>query len=134
MSDNIERHERAQKMYRAYMGRDYKMTITPHDPASIKDISQLTVDRCYGDSWSKTRLDMKTKSLITISMLVAVGIEPELKTHIRAAHHQGVTKDEMVEWLVHVNSYLGTPRSVVALRIARQVWQEMAEAPSASAA
>ncbi len=125
--DSDERHERAKKAYKQYMGRDYRMASTPYDPPSIKEISQLTVDRCYGDSWSKTRLDMKTKSLITLSMLIGLGNLHELKTHLTAAHHQGVSKDEIVEWLVHVNSYLGTPRSVEALRVARQVWKEMAE-------
>ena len=126
MSD-AQRHKRAMKAYKQYGGKPYNLKSFPYDPPSIKDISLLGVDRCYGESWNRKGLDMKTKSLITISMLATLGIEPELRTHIKAAHRQGVTKDQMVDWLIHVNSYIGTPRAVAALRIARQVWAEMAE-------
>ena len=44
-----------------------------------------------------------------------------------AFDRQGVTKDQMVDWLIHVNSYIGTPRAVAALRVAREVWTEMGE-------
>jgi 4-carboxymuconolactone decarboxylase len=120
------RHKRAMKAYKQYGGKKYVLKSTPHDPRSINDIALLGVDRCYGDSWNRKGLDMKTKALITISMLATLGIEPELKTHIRHAHHQGVTKDQLVDWLIHVNSYIGTPRAVAALRVAREVWAEMA--------
>lgn len=121
------RHKRAMKAYKQYGGKDYVLKSTPDDPGSINDIALLGVDRCYGESWNRKGLDMKTKALITISMLATLGIEPELKTHIRHAHHQGVTKDQMVDWLIHVSSYIGTPRAVAALRIAREVWAEMAK-------
>ena len=121
------RHKRAMKAYKQYGGKDYVLKSTPDDPGSINDIALLGVDRCYGESWNRKGLDMKTKALITISMLATLGIEPELKTHIRHAHQQGVTKDQMVDWLIHVNSYIGTPRAVAALRIAREVWAEMAK-------
>ena len=121
------RHKRAMKAYKQYGGKDYVLKSTPDDPGSINDIALLGVDRCYGESWNRKGLDMKTKALITISMLATLGIEPELKTHIRHAHHQGVTKDQMVDWLIHVNSYIGTPRAVAALRVAREVWAEMAK-------
>ena len=121
------RHKRAMKAYKQYGGKEYVLKTSPHDPPSIRDISLLGVDRCYGESWNRKGLDMKTKALITISMLATLGIEPELKTHIRHAHHQGVTKDQMVDWLIHVNSYIGTPRAVAALRVAREVWTEMGQ-------
>lgn len=128
MSYDSERHDLAMRTYKQYMGREHQLKSLPYDPPNITEISLLGVDRCYGESWSKSRLDMKTKSLITITALVSLANQQELKTHIRAAHHRGVTKEELVEWLVHVNSYLGTPCSVSALRIAREVWKEMAEA------
>lgn len=127
MSTDSERRELALRTYKKYMGREHRLKSSPYDPPNITDISHLVTERCYGDSWSKTAIDMKTKSLVTMTMLVSLGNEEELKIHIAAAHHQGVTKEQIVEWLVHVNSYLGTPKSVWALRVAREVWRMMAE-------
>jgi 4-carboxymuconolactone decarboxylase len=132
MSYDTERYDLAKKTYEQYMGREYKLTSSPYDPPNITEITMLGVGRCYGESFSKTRLDMKTKSLITITAIVSQANPVELKTHMRAAHHQGVTKEELVEWLVHINSYMGAPTHVYALRIAREVWKEMAEQERAS--
>ncbi|NBR88183.1 MAG: hypothetical protein EBT61_22315, partial [Verrucomicrobia bacterium] len=106
---------------------DYVAKSSPHDPAVMKDLVFLGMDRTYGDSWARPGLDMRTKSFICMTLTAALGCEDQLRSHIVAAHHTGITKDEMVEWLIHLNGYMGTPMTNVALKNVRAVWKDMAE-------
>ena len=128
MSDLNHNYEEGLKAYRKQRGTDYVLKRFPYDPSSVEDIAKLSITRCYGDVWSRPGLDLRTRALITISFLICLGADEQLKNHLHGAHKAGVTKDEIVEWLLHVNSYIGTPKGVMALKIAREVWKEMAEA------
>ena len=70
----------------------------------MKDLVFLGMDRTYGDSWGRPGLDMRTKSFICMTLTAALGCEDQLRSHIVAAHHTGITKDEMVEWLIHLTT------------------------------
>jgi 4-carboxymuconolactone decarboxylase len=123
-------HEAALKAYKQHTGRDYVYKSGPHDPPSIKDLAGLGLDRTYGDSWGRPGLDMRTKSFICMTLTAALGCDDQLKSHVAAAHNTGITKDEVVEWLIHLNGYLGTPRTNVALKAVREVWKTMADKPA----
>ena len=124
------RHRRALESFKEHTGKDYEFRLSPSDPPSITDIASLGLDRTYGESWCRPGLDLKTKSLITMTVVATLGCDDYLHNHIVAAHNVGVTKDEVVDWLIHLNGYLGTPRTNVALRVAREVWTKMANAPA----
>ena len=126
--DETEIHERAMAAYRAHTGRDHAPAGSPYDPPSMQDLNRLTVDGTYGASWCRPGLDMRTKSFISLTITASLGTGDQFKAHIRAAHHIGITKDEIVEFLIHLNGYLGTPRTSSARGWAREVWKEMAEA------
>jgi 4-carboxymuconolactone decarboxylase len=133
MSEDAQRHLRALKAYKEHTGKEYVPKSSPHDPASMKDFTFMGLDRTYGDSWCRPGLDLRTKSFICMTLTAALGCDDQLRSHITAAHASGVTKDEIVDWLIHMNGYAGTPRANVALKIAREVWKDMAE-PKAPAA
>ena len=61
-----------------------------------------------------------------MTLTAALGCEDQLKSHVIAAHNTGISKEEVVEWLIHLNGYLGTPRTNVALKCVREVWAAMA--------
>ena len=126
MINDTTTHETALKAYKQHTGRDYVAKRSPNDPASMKDFVALGLDRTYGDSWSRPGLDMRTKSFICMTLTAALGCDDQLKSHVIAAHHTGISKDEVVEWLIHLNGYLGTPRTNVALKAVREVWSAMA--------
>ena len=73
-------------------------------------------------------LDYKTRSMITIAMLVAMGRTDELKLHVRATANTGVTKDEMREILMHAAIYAGVPAAFSAFQVAAQAYGEMEQA------
>lgn len=75
----------------------------------------------WGDVWQRDGLDRKTRSLITVAMLTALGKQHELKGHVRGALNNGATVQEIQEVLLHAAVYCGVPASVEAFRTAAEV-------------
>jgi 4-carboxymuconolactone decarboxylase len=80
---------------------------------------------CFGETWTRTRLPRKTRSMITLGILVAQGRPHELKVHVRGAIANGVSKEEIQEILLHAMVYSGIPRGVEAFRAAEEVLRDM---------
>ncbi len=74
-----------------------------------------------GDVWQREGLDRKTRSLITVAMLTALGKQHELKGHVRGALNNGATVAEIQEVLLHAAVYCGIPTAVEAFRTAAEV-------------
>ena len=75
----------------------------------------------WGDTWQRGVLDLKTRSLITVAMLTALGKSHELKGHVRGALNNGATKEELQEVLLHAAIYCGVPTAVEGFRAAAEV-------------
>lgn len=75
----------------------------------------------WGDVWQREGLDRKTRSLVTVAMLTALGKQHELKGHLRGALNNGATVEELQEVLLHAAVYCGVPTSVEAFRTAAEV-------------
>ncbi|MBS3910483.1 MAG: 4-carboxymuconolactone decarboxylase [Hydrogenophaga sp.] len=75
----------------------------------------------WGDVWQRDGLDRKTRSLVTVAMLTALGKQHELKGHVRGALNNGATVQEIQEVLLHAAVYCGIPTSVEAFRTAAEV-------------
>jgi 4-carboxymuconolactone decarboxylase len=75
----------------------------------------------WGDVWQRPGLDLKTRSLITVAMLTALGKQNELKGHVRGALNNGATPAEIQEVLLHATVYCGVPAAVEAFRSANEV-------------
>ena len=77
--------------------------------------------KAWGDVWQRPGLELKTRSMITVAMLIAMGKQHELKGHVRGALNNGVTPAELQEVLLHAAVYCGVPSAVEALRTAAEV-------------
>ena len=75
----------------------------------------------WGDVWQREGLDLKTRSLITVAMLIALGKQHELKGHVRGALNNGASVAEIQEVLLHASVYCGVPAAVEAYRSAAEV-------------
>jgi len=75
----------------------------------------------WGDVWQRPGLDRKTRSLITVAMLTALGKQHELRGHVRGALNNGASVEEIQEVLLHAAVYCGVPASVEAFRTAAEV-------------
>jgi len=95
---------------------------------AARDFARLAVEHCYGDAWSRGgKLDAKTRSLITISVLTLLGSLDELKLHVQGALNLGHEPDDIMELFIQLLPYIGTPLCVQGVRVASQVFQERAK-------
>jgi 4-carboxymuconolactone decarboxylase len=79
----------------------------------------LITEMAWGAVWARPDLDRRTRSLVTIAILAALGRADELALHIRATENTGVTHSEIAEALLHVAIYAGVPAANSAFAIAK---------------
>jgi 4-carboxymuconolactone decarboxylase len=89
-----------------------------------REFSDLLNTYCWNDIWNRPGLDRKTRSMLNLAMLSALGKEHELKLHVNGALNNGLTKDQIKEVLLQVAIYCGVPAAVVSFRCAREVFKE----------
>ena len=89
-----------------------------------KRFQEFITESAWGTLWSNEKLSKRDRSLITISLLAALGHDEELEMHFNASKKTGVTVDEISEALMHVAVYAGVPASNNALKILKRVFKE----------
>ncbi|ABD54509.1 carboxymuconolactone decarboxylase family protein [Jannaschia sp. CCS1] len=82
---------------------------------------------CWGFGWGDDAIDAKTRSMMNLTMLGALGRMSEWKTHCRGALTNGVTKDELRAIIHAVGIYCGVPMALECFRVARRVLEEAGE-------
>lgn len=103
------------------MGEDYVERAFANADEFTMPLQDFITRNAWGTVWCRGGLDMKTRSLITVSMLTALGRAHELKGHLRGALNNGATPEELREVLLHAAVYCGAPLAVDAFRIAQEV-------------
>jgi 4-carboxymuconolactone decarboxylase len=78
----------------------------------------------WGDVWTRPGLDRRTRSIVTLTALTALGAENEIPMHVRAALRHGLTAAEISEVLLHAAVYTGLPRANAAFALAQQTLRE----------
>ena len=95
---------------------------------SLKDVvpqlSELTTDLLFGKIWERPGLSKRDRSLITVASLTALYRTEQLRSHVRRALDNGVTKDEISEIITHMAFYSGWPTAVNAAQVAKEVFAE----------
>jgi 4-carboxymuconolactone decarboxylase len=103
------------------MGEDFVARALGNATEFTQPIQEHITAKAWGDVWQRPGLDLKTRSLITVAMLTALGKQHELKGHLRGALNNGVTPAELQEVLLHAAVYCGVPTAVDAFRTAAEV-------------
>jgi 4-carboxymuconolactone decarboxylase len=106
---------------REVMGDDFVDRAFGNATPFTQPIQEYITRNAWGDVWQRPGLDRKTRSLITVSMLIALGKQHELKGHVRGALNNGATAEEIQEVLLHASIYCGLPTAVEAFRTAAEV-------------
>ena len=94
---------------------------TPFDA----DFQRFITETAWGSVWARPGLDHRTRHLVTLAMLAALGKEHELAMHIRATQNTGVTQEELKEVFMQVAVYAGVPAANTAFSIAKSVYAEI---------
>ena len=88
------------------------------------DMRDLTARYCFGDVWARPGLDRRTRSMLVLAMLAALGKGAEIKMHAVGAINNGCTVDEIKEVLLQAAIYAGIPAGVEAFKYAEQALRE----------
>jgi 4-carboxymuconolactone decarboxylase len=81
---------------------------------------RITTEWCWGYAWTRPGLDHKTRSMLNLAMLTALGKPMELKLHVKGALANGLTVDEIKEILLHATVYCGIPAGLDAFKAAHE--------------
>jgi len=119
--DDDERRAQGMGIRRAVLGDEHVDRAVASTTATTADFQDLITRYAWGEIWARPGLDRRTRSCITIAMLVALHHEHELAMHVRAAARNGVTPDEIREVLLQTAIYAGVPAANRAFAIAQEV-------------
>lgn len=106
---------------REVLGADYVDAGLAEADDFMMAFQRLTTEWCWGYAWSRPGLDRRTRSLLNLAMLTALGRPDELRLHVRGALNNGVTATEIREVLVHASVYCGIPAGLDAFKAAHAV-------------
>ena len=87
----------------------------------MEKLQEIVTRYCFGDIWQRDGLDQRSRSMVTLGMLVALGREHETKIHLQGALANGVTADEIREIMLHSFLYCGIPAAASGLKAAEEV-------------
>jgi 4-carboxymuconolactone decarboxylase len=119
--------EKGMKVRRAVLGDAHVDRAEANKTPFDADFQRFITETAWGSVWARPGLDHRTRHLVTLAMLAALGKEHELAMHIRATQNTGVTQEELKEVFMQVAIYAGVPSANTAFSIAKRVYAEMNE-------
>ena len=123
--DTVERKDRGIKLL-------YQMLGSPAEGEKMRkvwrgvspDFEEYALEFLSGEIWSRPQLDLRTKSLVTIAALAALGRTLGLELNIRMALNNGASEGDVIETLLHIAPYAGFPAAWEGLAMADKVFQD----------
>ena len=119
MSD--DRYQAGMKVRRAVLGDAHVDRAEANQTSFDADFQRFITEMAWGSVWTRSGIERKTRSLLTIAILAALGRADELALHLRSTRNTGVTPEEVKEALLQVAVYAGVPAANSAFAIAKQV-------------
>jgi 4-carboxymuconolactone decarboxylase len=124
-SKKSERHSQGMETRRSVLGSAHvdraEAAKTPFD-APFQD---LITEAAWGHVWSRQTITKRERSMITLALLAGLGNFDEVAMHTRATVNTGASRDDIMEAMLHVAIYAGVPRANHAIKIIKQVFEEM---------
>ena len=118
---SIEDQQAGEKIRRQVMGETFVDKALGNASELDMPLQEAAMEHVWGGVWTRDGLDHKTRSIATVSMLIALQAHGELKGHVRGALNNGLTAEEIRELIMHAAAYCGYPAALSAMRVAREV-------------
>jgi 4-carboxymuconolactone decarboxylase len=125
---NQNTYDKGREIRAAVLGEAYVNNATADADDFNKPFQDLVTEYCWGAVWGRDELPLKTRSMLNLAMISVLNRPQELRTHIRGALTNGVTRDEIREVFMQVAIYAGVPAAVDSFRVARQTFAELHQA------
>lgn len=113
------RYERGLRVRREVLGAEYVARALAGATGLDADFQRFLTETAWGTLWARPDLDRRTRSLITIGILAALGRREELLVHLRATRNTGASESDIAEALLHVAVYAGIPAANAAFAAAK---------------
>ena len=120
-----ETYQRGLQIRSAVLGEAYVNQALANADDFTQPLQDLITEYCWGAVWGRDGLAPKTRSMLNLAMISVLNRPNELRTHIKAALTNGVTRDEIREVFLQVAIYAGVPAAVDSFRIAREAFAEV---------
>ncbi len=117
-------YEDGMEVRREVLGDEHVDRATANATDFTRDFQELITSYAWGEIWTRPGLDRRSRSMITLTALIARGHHEELAMHVRAALRNGLTVEEIKEVILQSAIYCGVPDANTAFRIAQQVLDE----------
>ncbi len=115
------------KVRKEVLGSEYVERAQARTTEFDADFQRFITEMAWGSLWARPDLDRRTRSLVTIAILAALGRE-ELAVHLRGSHNIGVDPQEIAEVFLHVAVYAGVPAANTAFAVAKKEFDQLARA------
>jgi 4-carboxymuconolactone decarboxylase len=125
MTDNP--YDRGMAVRREVLGDSYVEQAAAKTTDFSRDFQQIVTEFAWGTIWTRPGLDRRSRSMITLTALIARGHHEELALHIRGALRNGLTREEIKEVLLQAAVYCGVPDANSAFRVAQRALDEAEE-------
>src|SRR6266581_2783243 len=116
------------KVRKEVLGSEHVERVQARTTEFDADFQHFITETAWGSVWARPDLDRRTRSLVTIAILAALGRE-ELAVHLRASRNIGIDPHEIAEVLLHVAVYAGVPAANAAFSVAKKEFDEPAPVP-----
>lgn len=118
-------YEQGKAVRREVLGDAYVEQANARSTEFTRDFQTLVTEFAWGTIWARPGLDRRSRSMITLTALIARGHHEELALHIAAALRNGLSREEIKEVLLQTAVYCGVPSANAAFRIAQGVFHEI---------
>src|ERR1700678_2207111 len=123
--DDAKRYEQGIKIRRSVLGDEHVDRAVAQTTDFNRDFQDFITRNAWGEIWMRPGLPRRTRSLLTLAMMVALNRGEEFRMHVKAAFNNGVTRDEIKEVLLQAAIYCGVPAANSAFHVAADVFTEM---------
>ncbi len=119
-----DRFDAGMDVRRAVLGDAYVDRSLAAASSFSEPMQRLVTEYCWGEVWTRDDLDRRTRSLVNLGMLTALGHSRELAAHVRGACNNGCTTEEIRGVLLQAAIYCGVPAALEAFRVAQEVLEQ----------
>lgn len=115
-TDEKSRYEKGAAIQKPLYGDEISKALEGLPESMGDDVSRFLTEFCFGDIYTRKGLDVKTRELLIISILVTTGDTETLKSHVKGALKAGNSKEIITAAIIQCLPYVGFPNAIAALK------------------
>ncbi len=131
--DDKHRYKQGMEVRREVLGDEWVDRAQASRNDFNSDFQDFITRYAWGEVWSRPGLDRRSRSLLTLAMMIALGRWDEFRLHVRAALNNGLSVEEIKEVILHAAIYAGVPAANSAYAEALEALKDCGIEPQSSA-